>query len=113
LNPMTAEQDTERLACNYSAIEMCRQRLAPAYFNRAVITAEPCDPRQALEAGFLDFLVPAPELLSAARDKATALGRLVRDAYVATKRGARDGVLQALRRALEADVAEWTTQIRA
>jgi enoyl-CoA hydratase len=95
------------------AIEMCRQRLAPAYFNRAVITAEPFDPRQAVEAGFLDFLVPAPELLSAARDKATALSRLVRDAHVATKRRARDGVLQALRRAVEADVAEWTTRIRA
>lgn len=91
------------------AIEMCRQRLAPAYFNRAVITAESCDPRQAVKAGFLDFLVPAPELLSAARDKATVLSRLVRDAYVATKRRARDGVLQALRRAVEADVAEWKT----
>jgi enoyl-CoA hydratase len=91
------------------AIEMCRQRLAPAYFNRAVITAESCDPRQAVKAGFLDFLVPAPELLSAARDKATVLSRLVRDAYVATKRRARDGVLQALRGAVEADVAEWKT----
>jgi enoyl-CoA hydratase len=95
------------------AIEICRQRLAPAYFNRAVITAEPFDPRQAVEAGFLDFLVPAPELLSAARDKASALSRLVRDAYVATKSRARDGVLQALRRAVEADVAEWKTRILA
>lgn len=90
------------------AIEMCRQRLTPAYFNRAVITAEPCDPRQAVEAGFLDVLVHAPELLSAARDKATALSRLDRDALIATKRRAREGVLQALRRAIEADLEDWT-----
>jgi enoyl-CoA hydratase len=94
------------------AIEMCRQRLAPAYFNRAVITAEPCDPRQAVEAGFLDVLVPAPELLSAAHDKATTLSRLVRDALIATKRRAREGVLQALHRAIEADLEDWTPRVR-
>ena len=71
------------------ATEVCRQRLAPAHFNRVVITAEPYSPQRAVEAGFLDELVPADQLLSAARAKAAALAKLVRENHVATKLRAR------------------------
>ena len=92
------------------AIEVCRQRLAPAHFNRAILTAEPYNPQQAVEAGFLDYLVPAAELLSAAHEKAVALSKLDRKAHAATKRRTRESTLAALRRAIEADIEEWNTR---
>ena len=93
------------------ATEVCRQRLAPAHFNRAVLTAEPYDPQKAVEAGFLDYLVPATELMSAAGAKAEMLSKLVRESHVATKLRARDGTLKALRRAIEADIADWESRL--
>jgi enoyl-CoA hydratase len=35
-------------------VEICRQRLAPAHFNRAVINSESYDPEHAVAAGWLD-----------------------------------------------------------
>jgi enoyl-CoA hydratase len=92
------------------ATEVCRQRLAPAHFNRVLITAEPYDPQRAVEAGFLDELAPAGQLLQTARAKAAALAKLVRENHVATKLRARGDALQALRRAIEADIADWNAR---
>ncbi len=87
-------------------VEICRQRLAPAHFHRAVITAEIYSPAGAVEAGFLDQVVPADELIAAARDKATALAGLSMPAHTATKLRAREKALQAVGDAIEADEAE-------
>lgn len=89
------------------AIEVCRQRLTPAAFNRALITAEPHDHERALEAGFLDYLVPAAEFHEAARARTLALTKLVREAYIATKRRVREQTLTTLRKAIELDIADW------
>jgi len=86
-------------------VEICRQRLAPAHFHRAVILAEIYSPLKAVEAGFLDQVVPADELIAAARDKATALTGLSMPAHTATKLRARCEALQAVRQAIEADEA--------
>lgn len=93
------------------ATEVCRQRLTPAYFNRAVITAEHYNPRQAVEAGFLDKLAPAAKLLANARDTALALAKLDRNSLVATKLRAREGALGALRHAIEADIQDWNGRL--
>ena len=87
-------------------VEICRQRLAPAHFHRAVICAEIYSPAGAVEAGFLDRVVPEGELIAAARDKATALAKLNMRAHTATKLRARDKALQAVREAIEADEAD-------
>ncbi len=87
-------------------VEIARQRLAPAHFHRAVICAEIYSPRSAVEAGFLDQVVPEDELMAAARDKATALTGLSMPAHTATKLRARAEALQAVRKAIEADEAE-------
>ena len=87
-------------------VEICRQRLAPAHFHRAVITAEIYSPAGAIEAGFLDEVVPEDELIAVARDKATALAGLSMPAHTATKLRARETALQAVREAIEADEAE-------
>lgn len=89
-----------------AAVEICRQRLSPASFNRAVILAEPFPPEDAVPAGFLDRVVEPSNLEGASRSVATQLGTLNMNAHAATKLRARDATLTALRTAIEADDAE-------
>lgn len=86
-----------------SAVEICRQRLAPAHFNRAVILAEPYAPDAAVAAGFLDRVVPPDEVLTAARTKAEELSKLNMPAHEVTKQRARAGTLAALHAAIDED----------
>lgn len=86
-----------------SAVEICRQRLAPAHFNRAVNLAEPYTPDDAVAAGFLDRVVPAAEVLPSAHASATALAKLNMPAHEVSKQRVREGALAALRAAIEAD----------
>ena len=95
------------LTLPHFAIEVARQRLAPAHFNRAAVTAEPYAPQQAVVAGFLDEVVPADTLGAVARERALRLLKLHADAFTATKARLRGPTLAALRAAIEADVAEW------
>lgn len=90
-----------------TAVEICRQRLAPAHFNRAVILAEPYSPVDAVDAGFLDRVVEASELQDVARSTAALLAKLNMDAHTATKLRARDSTLKAIRTAIEADDADF------
>jgi enoyl-CoA hydratase len=90
-----------------SAIEICRARLVPAHFQRAVMLAEIYDPEGAVAAGFLDRVVPAGELLPAAQAVASELTKLNMQAHAATKQRARAQALQQIRAAFEADTAEY------
>jgi enoyl-CoA hydratase len=96
------------LTMPHTAIEICRARLAPAHFHRAVINAEIYTPVRAVPAGFLDEVVPAADLEHAARDTAARLGALNLPAHKATKLRARSDALKALRRAIELDDAAFT-----
>jgi enoyl-CoA hydratase len=87
----------------YFGVEMCRQRLAPAHFHRAVINAEFYRPEDAVAAGFLDRVVPAAELQDVARSIAGGLARLNADVHTASKLRARGPALKAIRAAIEAD----------
>jgi enoyl-CoA hydratase/carnithine racemase len=87
----------------FFGVEMCRQRLAPAHFQRAVINAEFYRPDDAVAAGFLDRVVPAAELPDVTRSIATGLARLNADVHTASKLRARDHALKAIRAAIEAD----------
>ncbi len=84
-------------------IEICRQRLAPAHFNRAVIFSEMYSPLDAVPAGFLDKVVPAAELQNEAQKFATALTKLNMAVHAASKLRLRDQTLKAIRAAIEAD----------
>lgn len=88
------------------AIELLRQRLAPAYFNRAAMLAEPFAPDNAVEAGFLDRVVDAAEVRDVARTSALAMRGLDMHAHAATKLRARSAVLQAIRAGIDADYAD-------
>jgi len=89
----------------FFGIEICRQRLAPAHFHRAVINAEIYRPEDAVAAGFLDRVVPACDLGEVAQAAATEFARLDLGVHTATKRRARDHALKAIRAAIEADDA--------
>jgi enoyl-CoA hydratase len=89
-----------------AAIEICRQRLAPAQFSRAVMLSEVFSPDEAVAAGFLDQIVTATELEQAAMGAAQRAATLDLAAHYATKQRARRGVLGDLRAAIEQDNAE-------
>src|SRR5258708_10575294 len=74
------------------AIELARQRLTPAYFNRIVMTGEMLAPTEAALAGFLDQVVAAEELQATTEMIATALTKVDLTSHAATKARARGGV---------------------
>ena len=100
------------LTLPHFAIEVCRQRLAPAQLHLATVTAEPYSPQQAVVAGFLDELAPAQALAAVARDRATHLLKLDTHAFTATKLRLRADTLAALRKAIDADLADWGARFR-
>ena len=103
---ITANEVAIGLTMPHAAVEVCRQRLTPAAFERAVLLSEVFGPEAAVEAGFLDVLVPPADLLPAAHDKATALLALDAAAFAATKARTRGATLDALAAAIEADGRE-------
>jgi enoyl-CoA hydratase len=106
---ITANEVAIGLTMPRPAIEICRQRLTPAHFNRAVVNAEVYAPDAAVEAGFLDRVVEQAQLADAARDAARQLRALDVAAHAATKLRARDKTLAAIRAAIDLDYAAATT----
>lgn len=102
---ITANEVAIGLAMPQSAVEICRQRLTPAAFNRAVTLAEVFAPDEAVEAGILDRVVKGSELEGVTRSIAVELAKLDMQAHATTKLRARAPTLTALRAAIEADDA--------
>jgi enoyl-CoA hydratase len=102
---ITANEVAIGLTMPHAAVEICRQRLTPAHFTRAVVNAEVYATADAVAPGFLDEVVADGELAEAAQRKAAELARLDRQAHAATKLRARGPALAALRAAIEADTA--------
>jgi enoyl-CoA hydratase len=86
------------------AIEVARQRLTPAYFNRVVVTGEMFAPQEAVAAGFFDRLVAPEELERTAHETALALSKLDLPAHAATKKRARGAVIDLIRRVIDEDI---------
>ena len=103
---ITANEVAIGLTMPRAAVEICRQRLTPAAFTRAVLLAEPFGPDDAVAAGFLDRVVPAGDVVQTAHDVARQLATLDLAAHAASKLRARAETLRALRAAIEADDAE-------
>jgi enoyl-CoA hydratase len=87
------------------AIEILRQRLTPAAFNRAAMLAEPFSPDDAVGAGFLDRVVAPAEVRAAARSAAAQFATLDLGAHAGTKAAAREGVLAAMQASIESEYA--------
>jgi enoyl-CoA hydratase len=94
------------LTVPWFAIELARHRLHPSSFDRTVVNATMYGPHDAVNAGFLDQVVPAHEIRRAGLDAAKVLAELDPSAHAATKLRARGQALRALRGAIESELVE-------
>ena len=90
------------------ALEIARLRLAVRYFPRAAVQAEIFAPAAALEAGYLDRVVPVSELEATARAEAEHLAALPQPAFRNTKRRAFGACVASIRESLRDDLAKLT-----
>ena len=91
------------MTMHHVGIELARARLTPSAFNRSVINAEMFDPADAVDAGFLDKVVPAEELEATALAMAKQLAGLNMTAHRNTKLKTRKAFLELLDSSIEAD----------
>lgn len=82
------------------AVELANDRLSRRHLQRAVALAELYDPEGAVDAGFLDRVVPSDTLLEAALDEARDLAKLDGRAHPGTKRNLRGPTLARIRASL-------------
>lgn len=87
-------------------VELCRDRLAKAWFTRCVQHATLCSPDEAVKAGFLDEVVALDEVQGRALAVATQLGETVHPGpFRMTRATIRGALAEQLRLSLEADMA--------
>jgi enoyl-CoA hydratase len=91
------------MTMHHVGIELARDRLRKSAFQRSVINAEMFNPQTAKEAGFLDEVVPAEELMNAAKQMAQQLKTLNLKAHAKTKLKARKALLATLDQGIEWD----------
>jgi enoyl-CoA hydratase len=92
------------LTIPHYGVEVARLRLAAPWFNHATITGTLYPPAQALDAGFLDRVVPHEGVLSAAREEAQRLATLDMGAHVGTKQRVRGPALARIREGIETEL---------
>src|SRR5262249_10446667 len=107
---ITANEVAIGITMPHAAVEILRQRLAPAHFNRAAILAEPFAPDTAVEAGFLDRVVAPAEVGATARGIARYLTSLDMDAHDSSKLRACRQTLDAVRDGIELDYAAFRSR---
>jgi len=86
--------------------ELLRLRISHKHVQRAAVLAESFSPEEALEAGFLDRLVPAESLLAEAHAVARGLMELDMRAHAMTKRRMRAHSLATMRRSVPLDLRD-------
>jgi enoyl-CoA hydratase len=96
------------LTLPHFAIEVCRQRLTPAHFSLAAITANPYDQRSAVAAGFLDEVVTLETLPDALNRRTQHLKKLHLESFVGTKLRLREAGQVTLRAAIARDLEDWS-----
>ena len=87
------------------AIELAQARLAPSHLLRGALQAEIYDPRGAVEAGFLDRVVPADRCADEAIEEARRLGQFRAGAYRHTKTLLHQPIVDRVLAGIEADMA--------
>ncbi|MCP3984621.1 MAG: crotonase/enoyl-CoA hydratase family protein [bacterium] len=92
------------------AIELAEERLSRRHLQRSVAQAEIYDPSGAIDAGYLDLLVPAEKLETASIAEARQLTELHPRAFAETKRKLRGTVTERIRTGLTADLATFVVR---
>jgi enoyl-CoA hydratase/carnithine racemase len=100
---LTANEVTFGVSVPTTAIEILRQRLAPANVLRAAALAEVFSPANGVETGFLDRVVEPDELMATATSVASALAALHRPSHTQTKQRVRAAMLATIRRSMVTD----------
>ncbi|MBC2657107.1 crotonase/enoyl-CoA hydratase family protein [Pseudomonas sp. MSSRFD41] len=91
------------MTMHHAGIELARDRLRRSAFHRSVINGEMFDPHSAVDAGFLDKVVSAEELQSAALAAARQLKKINMVAHKNTKLKVRKALLESLDNAIRED----------
>ena len=91
------------MTMHHVGIELARDRLRKSAFHRSVINGEMFDPQGALDAGFLDKVVPVEQLQDATRAAAQQLKKINMTAHKNTKLKVRKAFLETLDKAIELD----------
>jgi len=91
------------MTMHHAGIELARDRLRKSAFHRSVINGEMFDPQSAVDAGFLDKVVPAEQLHETALAVAKQMKKINMTAHRNTKLKVRKGLLDALDAAIEQD----------
>jgi enoyl-CoA hydratase len=89
------------------AVEIARDRLSRRHFQRAVILAEIYRPEGAVDAGYLDRVVPLERLAEEARSEAKRLAGLPRRAFSETKQRVRGAIIERIRRSVAEEMESW------
>jgi len=84
-------------------VEIARARLASTHLGRSVMNAEIYTPQGAVEAGFLDAVVPEEQLMETAMQSAQAFNQLDMAAHYTTKLRVRENPLNAINNAIKKD----------
>lgn len=89
-------------------VELCRDRLSPAWFTRCVQNATLCSPTEAVEAGFLDEVVGLDGVEARARVVAAQFAETVHPGpFRMTRQTIRGALAEQLRIGLAADMARF------
>ena len=91
------------MTMHHVGIELARDRLRKSALHRSVINGEMFDPQGAVDAGFLDKVVPAEQLLASAQAAAQQLKKINMTAHRNTKLKVRKALLETLDQAIELD----------
>ncbi|PSS46575.1 crotonase/enoyl-CoA hydratase family protein [Pseudomonas sp. BBP2017] len=84
------------MTMHHAGIELARDRLRRSAFHRSVINAEMFDPVSAVDAGFLDKVVPVEQLQETALAAARQLKKINMNAHKHTKLKVRKALLDTL-----------------
>lgn len=97
------------MTMHHVGIELARERLTKPAFQRSVINAEMFSPQNAVDAGFLDKVVAADQLMIAANEHAQLLKKINLTAHKNTKLKVRNAFLELLDQAIETDKTQSLT----
>jgi enoyl-CoA hydratase len=90
------------------AVELAEARLSAPHLRRAAVQAEIYDPAGAVEAGYLDRVVPAADVEQAVVDEARRLGELPGSAYRHTKLAIHGAMVDRVLDGIDADMVTMT-----
>ena len=91
------------MTMHYAGIALAKDRLTKPAFQRSVINGEIFDPTDAVNAGFLDRVVPAEQLMETALTTAEEMKKINMRAHHNTKLKVRKELLERLDAAIELD----------